>query len=66
MAPLMPIASGAWGGRSWRPQEDRHFPDEGIAGIHVVEPTDVILRRQGDLHLSSCPRDARHLLRMVT
>jgi hypothetical protein len=66
MALLMRIASGERGGRSWRPQEDRHFPDKGIEGIHVVEPTDVIVGRQGDLHLFRCPRDHRHPLQMVT
>lgn len=66
MSLLLRIASGEWGGRSWRPPEDRHFPGRGIEGIHVAEPTDVIVGRQGDLHLFWCPRDPYHPLQMVT
>lgn len=66
MVLLLTIASSEWGGRSWRPLEDRHFPDQGIEGLDVAEPTDVIVGRQGSLQLFWCPRDADHPLQMVT
>lgn len=65
MTLLLRIASGEWGGRSRRPPEDQHYPDKGIDGLHVAEPTDVTVGRQGDLHLFWCPRDNRHPLQMV-
>lgn len=66
MTLLLRIASSEWGGRSWRPTQDLHYPDTGIEGLHVAEPTDVIVGRQGDLHLFWCPRDPHHPLQMVT
>lgn len=66
MTLLLRIATGEWGGRSWRPPEDLHYPDQGIKGAHVSGPTGVIVGDHGDMHLFWCPRDHRHPLQTVT
>jgi hypothetical protein len=66
MTLLLSIATSEWGGRSWRPPEDRHYPDQGIEGVHVSVPTDVMVGNHGDMHLFWCPRDYRHPLQAVT
>ena len=66
MTLLLRIATSEWGGRSWRPPEDRHYPGQGIEGAHVAAPTAVIVGDQGDMHLFWCPRDHRHPMQSVT
>jgi hypothetical protein len=66
MTLLLRIATSEWGGRSWRPPEDRHYPDQGIEGVHVSGPTAVIVGDHGDMQLFWCPRDHRHPMQSVT
>lgn len=66
MTLLLNIASSEWSSRSWRPPEDQHFPDRGTAGLHVAEPTDVIVGRHSEMRMFWCSHDHRHPLVMVT